>query len=171
MKIILSKTQLPKKRWHTYIKGADRALSIWDIGVNRRGLKAKTLIFKTNRDLCYFWKHGLGISDLGKDCNGAVNSLAIHHHNPETMECTALEVDKNFFCVIGLIQKHMTNEILAHEAGHAAIHYHERVNGNKNIWEKTHQSKDEGLCYPLGIIAHHLFAIRDEMEKQTKETK
>lgn len=166
MKIILNKTQLPKKRWPTHIKGADRALSIWDIAPTRNGLKAKTLIFKTNRDLCYFWKHGLGLGNLGRYCNGAVNSLAIHHHDPVTMECNAVEVDKNFFCVIGLIQKHMTNEVLAHEAGHAAIHYHQRVNGNKNIWEKTHQSKDEGLCYPLGIIAHHLFAIRDEMEKK-----
>ena len=168
MKTIICKTQLPKKKWPKYIKGADRALSIWDISITRYGLKAKTLIFKNNRDLCYFWKHGLGKDDLERKCTGAVNSLAIYHHDPVTMEQTAIEVDKNFFCVIGLIKGHMTNEVLTHEAGHAAIHYYRRVNGNKNIWEKKFDFNEEGFCYPLGIIASHLLAIRDEMKKETK---
>ena len=168
MKIIINKTQLPKKRWPTHIKGADRALSIWDIAPTRNGLKAKTLIFTSCRNLCFFWKHGLGLGNLGRNCNAAVNSLAIHYHDPVTMEQTAIEVDKNFFCVIGLIKGHMTNEVLTHEAGHAAIHYYRRVNGNKNIWEKKFDFNEEGFCYPLGIIASHLLAIRDEMKKETK---
>jgi len=155
MRVVHTDEPLPRK-WRG-LPGGERALHIADIAVSYRSrLRLKLLVFKTPRDLKYFWKAGLGRGDLGRHCVGAVNGLAIERiffpkkgHPPKP---SIIEVDPRYFAVMGLCTGHLSMEVICHEAGHAAFSYVNRVH-NKSLWHGARDNDEEEVCYPLGRIA------------------
>jgi hypothetical protein len=149
-----SKKPLPLS-WQR-LKGVNKALLEGYVMVRGvRGLRAKVLVFKNNKDLCDFWK-GINKNEyLGKNCLGVVNALGYElTHFPkkgQKQKPAHLVVDKNFFCVIGLIVTSLGMEIITHECVHAAYAYAKRV--KRNLWLGSHDLDEENICYPAGIIA------------------
>lgn len=153
-----SKKPLPKC-W-LGLRGANKAVFQGDVKVCEKGrLKAKLLIFKSSNDLRNFWKLGLGKGDLGKGCVGAVNSLGyeiIHFPAKDQKQLPQrVQVDKNFFCVIGLTLEHIGMEVITHESVHVGFSYAKRVN-NKNLWPNAVNMDEENVCYPAGRIAANI---------------
>ena len=151
LKVIHSKTPLPKK-WSD-LPGADKALLIADLKVRKTSkLKAKLLVFKTDKDLRYFWKESLG-RKISKGCLGLVSQLGCEWipdtNNPSK---SFYEVDPVYFCVIGLILKGLKMEVICHEAVHAGIAYAKRTK-YRNLWYGADKLDEENICYPSGRIA------------------
>lgn len=114
----------------------------------------KLLVFKNTRDLRYFWAHGLGLTDLGRFCRGAVNSMAcevVKFYKDGSESSPVLEVDRRYFAVMGLVQTHLTMEIVCHEAVHAGFAYERRQ--KRKFWPGQEELDEEGVCYPVGRIA------------------
>jgi len=163
MKVRYSKTPLPRY-WGDTMKGADRALGLWDIRVTGGSrLFMKMAMFRNNRDLRYFWRHALGSSDLCSRTRGCVRNLATevtdYSKGPDAKPF--MEVDPRYFAVMGLIQGHTNDEILCHEAVHAAFAYAKRV-GHRNLWAGARTLDEEMICYPAGRIMRFVKnAIKD----------
>lgn len=156
MKVRHTKKPLPRN-W-SGLPGADKAELIADIFITRHSrLRAKLLVFRSRRDFRKFWRdclHKDFMHDLGGKCVGAVNGLAYEFFSfaKDGSEKHRMEVDKNFFCVIGLVDGYLTTEYITHESVHAAFCYAKRVN-KKDMWAGARDLDEENVCYPAGIIA------------------
>lgn len=138
---------------HPQIKGL---VAETDIGVSRTArLKAKVLIFKKPSDLRHFWRVVLKKGDLGNGCLGCVQSMGIIASRPQEQGPDIDErwiADPRYFCIIGLIQGHLTMEIITHESVHAGFAYAARQ--QRRQWVRAHGDLDEEqVCYPAGAIA------------------
>lgn len=116
----------------------------------RSRLRAKLLVFRNRRSLLHFWK-SINETPLGKTCCGAVNALSIHVIDfREGSEKHRMEVDPKYFCVIGLVAKFCTSEIVAHESVHAGFAYAKRVKLRSH--DNNPDMDEEIVCYPTGRI-------------------
>lgn len=126
-----------------------------DIKIGKSRLKAKLLVFVNRKSMRNFWKGALG-GDLGRNCWGAVNSLMSQVEKIDQEGKIAdswLEVDKNYFCIIGLIKGALSAEITTHESVHAGYSYVHRTRANFTPWnEQVAQMWEEKLAYPAGQI-------------------
>lgn len=136
---------------HRILKEAD--LKVTDHG----RLRMKLLIFKTPRDMCLFWKRGLG-RDLGDSTMkgyrplGVVSALACEIRSFKTgTEQVWQEGDPRYFAVMGLVKGHLNMEIITHESIHAGIAYERRH--RKDFWVDIGNLDEENICYPAGRIA------------------
>ena len=150
-------SNLPSK-W-SEVPGVKGLVAEGDVRVLKSRVKAKVLIFDSSKNLRHFWKKVLGRSELGKGCLGAVNSMRVEVVDAKTLEYKRTEVDKTYFCIIGLIKDHLTMNIITHEAVHAAFSYDNRF-GKKNRFREDFGEDDldnmgfqEGIAYPTGFIA------------------
>lgn len=151
-------SNLPSK-WKAIKKWPEVRKALFEFDVKARPssrLKAKVLIFANNKDLLRFWKI-ISPHKLGKGCLGVVNSLAyektlVDKHGAKT---TNLCCDASYFCVIGLLVKHLSDEIICHEATHAGFAWAKRV--NRNIFAKYSDLDEELVCYPTGRLSSEIF--------------
>ncbi len=151
MKVAIRKERLPTD-WsaHPKIKGL---VSEADLSIIRGSrLRFKLLVFKNEKSLANFWTACLGKGSLGKGCLGAVNSLAIHYYNPDTMELKRIEVDGRYFAICGLVQSHMSMEVICHESAHIGFAYYARTR-KKTQWSAGDSLDEEEICYPSGRAA------------------
>jgi hypothetical protein len=112
----------------------------------------KLLVFPGPLTLRRFWK-GMG-SPIG-DALGAVTGCAqqVTDFKRGVEGKTRLEVDPLYFAVMGLSAKHLSGEIIAHEATHAAIAYLHRARHKGIFGAYQSDNEDEDLCYTVGRIA------------------
>lgn len=151
MKIITTKDSIPRLFRgfpHPSIKGLVHEA---DIGIGSR-LKLKLLVFKTPLMLRSFWKSGLGKSELGKGCLGAVNSLGYELRKGGR---TVHVYDPRYFAIMGLCVDHLGMEIITHESVHAGISYAQRT-GYRNLWHDPMDMDEEKIAYPVGRIARNV---------------
>jgi hypothetical protein len=152
MRFVADKKPLPT-RWSGH-RTAKNLVAEADIFIQSRGrLAAKLLIFKNPTALHRFWLSINPDCPLGRGCWGAVNALARqvewHGRNPRPTYMTG---DRRYFCVIGLCANHLTMEIIAHEAVHAAYCYEKRA--RRNLFGAAAADFDEErIAYPAGRIA------------------
>lgn len=132
-----------------------------NIRVNGGRLRAKVVVFKTTRDLRVFWKRRVRHDpDLGARCLGAVNGLGRLSEQcggPKDGQ-RVLQVDRRFFCLIGLTRDNLTMRVLSHESVHAAYCFAKRR--STNGWDKhAAEFDEEAIAYPTGEIARALVAF------------
>lgn len=157
MRVRHSKTPIPQSFYrHPHAKGL---LGDADIQLTRGSrLRAKLLVFDTPKSLRQFWLKGLGRSDLGRGCLGAVSSLSLECcHFPakgQKQRPPHIECDPRYFCIIGLCKGHLTMEIICHEAVHAGFSYAKRQ--MRQMWPNEKECGEEGVCYPSGVIASEI---------------
>ena len=152
-RITHSKEPLPKL-FHTHPAGkgivSEALLKI----SNHSRLRAKLLVFDTNRSMGHFYTHAL--DKPGAVCpktRGICSSLTYElvKFHPDGRETSRLVVDPKYFCLIGLLAGHLTTEIITHESVHAAFAYKARMRGR--VWSQEHELEEEEICYPAGVIA------------------
>lgn len=116
-------------------------------------LYAKLLVFDSNKSLCRFFTKVLDRPEsVCPKTLGICSALSSEVWSfKKEKERHWLEVDKNYFCLIGLIQGHLNMEIICHEAVHAAFAYKARM--NRRVWSDGDQMDEEEICYPAGCIA------------------
>jgi hypothetical protein len=151
--MLIRHSKIPLPRHWAGMPGADKALYIGDIGIFRRSrLRMKLMVFGSKPHLRQFWSRTLG-HDIGRDCLGVVNNLASEHIAFDRgRERRWLEVDPVYFSVMGLLQDHLTTEIIVHESVHAAFNYAMRMKG-RHDWMGVDDLPEEEICYPAGKIA------------------
>lgn len=93
---------------------------------------------------------------LSKRCAGFVNKLGIQHYNTAG-ELDSIEVDRNYFCIVCLVEGNLTAEILSHEAVHVGFAWDYRTRG-KGPFEDPH-GPEENVCYPAGIFVDQVLAF------------
>lgn len=120
---------------------------------------AKVGVFKDRKSMRHFYQkilpHYRGTAfyrnaDLGPKCAGFVNKLAIEDMDLDTLKPKAIEVDRRYFCFVGLVEGNLTAEILAHEAVHVGFAWDYRTQG-KGPYEDR-DNEEENVCYPAGIF-------------------
>ena len=132
------------RQWKTIIAEGDIAVR------PSAKLHAKLLIFETTKDLRTFWK-SIG-HDIGAKTLGAVNALSHEIHSfSKDGEKSWMECDPRYFCIIGLVKKHLRMEIICHESIHAGFAYAKRRRGD--FWTHAREMDEESVCYPAGRIA------------------
>lgn len=125
-----------------------------DIPVNSGRLRAKIVVFDTSKNMRAFWNRRLGLtkhSDIGPRCLGAVNRLSLCFEKiPEGTR--TIQFDRRYFCVIGLLKKHLTMRIISHESVHAGYAFEKRR--SRSWWDVAAKRLDEeAIAYPTGEIA------------------
>lgn len=154
MRVVHKKKALPR-HWGR-LPGADRALVITDVSVTRHSrLRMKLLVFRSNRDLCRFWRLTMK-SRLCRNTKGVVSSLTervISFKGEE--ERHRMEVDPRYFAVMALINGYLTAEHITHESVHAGIAYNLRTRGVFD-WPGAEDMEEENVAYPIGRIARYV---------------
>lgn len=112
-------------------------------------LRAKLLVFDRASNLRRFWREGLKRGDLGRYCKGAVNGLYSEAWRADGVK--RLYADPRYFCVIGLVQTHLSMTVISHEAVHAGFCYEKRV--RRNVFGPAADFDEERIAYPAGYIA------------------
>jgi hypothetical protein len=160
VRFIANKRGLPRSfAGHPKAKGLVTEADIWPHRCGR--IAAKLLVFDRAVSLRKFWNQAVK-RDLGRGCVGAVNSLLEERVNFSSSPkgVSTLHGDPTYFCLIGLAVGHLTTEIIAHEAVHAAFAYEKRV--SLNPWGDVGDFDEERVAYPAGRIAA---AIHDHLSK------
>jgi hypothetical protein len=138
-----------------------------DVRINTGRLRAKVLVFRTTRDLNHFWQKVLRKGHLGRRCLGAVQSLSyctLRYDKAGTLTRHTLDVDRRYFCVIGLVTGHLSMRVITHEAVHAAYCFNAR--SSRNFWHRhAERFHEEAMAYPVGEIASAIvnFLLRAKM--------
>lgn len=117
----------------------------------RGRLKAKLLVFSSKVAMRRTWRAVSG-SDLGPGAEGFVNSLQATSEKYENGVVVAsyLDLDRDFFCIIGLVDGKLSSNHISHEAVHAAFAYEKRV--KRNVWGPIGDFDEERIAYPAGYI-------------------
>lgn len=127
-------------------------------------LRAKLLVFSTVATLRAYWRL-VGRGDLGTGCRGAVAPLQESFRSfsrDGALGAAGERVDPTYFALIGLVKRHLTAEIIAHEAVHLGFAYERRV--RRNTWGKRAADFDEErIAYPAGRMAA---AINDALHSE-----
>lgn len=147
------------KWWKGHLKAKGLAHE-FDVSVRPRGrLRAKILIFDSQSNLRRFWKEGLGCLDvLEEDCYGVVSSLVCKREKIDAkgfVVSQRLEGDPRFFCVMGFLEKYLSDEVISHEAVHAAFCYERRR--RRKLWKGAEGCDEENIAYPAGILSSAIY--------------
>ncbi len=150
MKKRISTTPYPG-RWRD-MPGIRNCPLLFDVRLSQRTkLAAKVLVFEKRRDLHRAWRMVFD-SVLSRDCYGVCRHLSELVVFPDGRP-DVLEVDPQYYCVIGLCRERLTVEAITHECVHAAFAYSNRKSG-KFEWKIDDTDMDEEeICYPAGRIA------------------
>lgn len=156
MRVRHTKHKLPRN-WATFSKRYG-ILGELDIKVRHTSrLWMKALMFRTNRDLRRFWTERLGREDLCRFTRGVVSALGVEvvSFRKGCPERSVLEVDRRYFCIMGLIAGKVGMEVVSHESVHAGFAYAKRVK-RRDLWHNARALDEEDVCYPAGRIASEL---------------
>jgi hypothetical protein len=165
MIIRLNTPTLPRD-WST-MAGSENLLFQTDIAVSPAStLRAKTLLFENLDGMNRFWRLALERPPLSKDTMAVCNPLTVEVHfskvKGKPQRQPELRVDPRYFCVIGLVNEHLSREFIVHESVHAAFAYSRRVRG-KHRWFDDDKDGEERICYPAGRIASDIIgALREK---------
>ena len=127
---------------------------------------AKVAVFENRTAMRRFYReqlpHYRGVSDIVTDklcrrCAGFVNKLAVERWDFERDALGKAEVDRNYFCLVGLAEGFLTAEILAHEAVHVGFAFDYRTRG-QGAFEDRH-NPEENVCYPAGIFVDQVLTF------------
>lgn len=129
-------------------------------------LRAKLLVFKTNKQMRMFFKNVLDREGsvcpktLGICC--ALSTVREKYAKGEAKPVWEIyEVDPRYFCVVCLLERHLTLEIISHESVHAGFAYVSRQ--NQKQWVKGEDVLDEEeICYPAGRVVAGICALLHE---------
>ncbi len=131
-----------------------------NIAVNRGRLRAKLIVFKSPQAMAAFWRSRLMAGNggaLGAKCLGAVNALTRSRENVVS-GTRHIDVDARFFCVIGLVEGHLTMRIITHECVHAAYAFAKRR--SRSWWDAAARDFDEeAIADPTGELARNVVAF------------
>lgn len=119
-------------------------------------LRAKVLVFERVTDLRKFWKEHVISYPLGK-CFAAVTGRMTEVQTVKadgSWKRRVGELDRRYFCVIGLARRHLETEVIVHESVHAGFCYAKRA--AKKPWLEVGDFDEEEICYPAGRVAHKL---------------
>lgn len=161
-KFKLRKKGLPK-RLHRIPNGVPGLVSTCDIRVGtlkRNGQTAKVAFFKDKASMKHFYDNILpyyrGINEHTKACRklsrraaGLVNKLAIVYTSSDGKRSYD-EVDRNYFCLVCLVEGFLTAEILCHEAVHVGFAWDHRFQEDSEFRDRNNQ--EENVCYPAGVF-------------------
>ena len=119
----------------------------------RSRIRYKVVIFETQHCLLQFWGHFFRYQ-LPDNALAAVRDVSTTVWGPANGGTEYLRVDPKYFAVVGLVDRHITTNVLAHEAAHLAYAYDRRM-GKRNPFIDPH-NHEEQLAYPVGIITQQL---------------
>lgn len=152
MKLIVAKRGIP--RCFSRHPAARGVVAERDLTITRRGrLAAKLLVFRRQLDLAHFWNKGLH-SSIGPRCRGVVHALCheVITIKPGKPERRHIAADPRYYCVIGLLQGHLTMEVICHESVHVGFAHAKRI--RRTPWDELAKEFDEeAIAYPTGAIA------------------
>ncbi len=135
-----------------------------DIPIGSGRLYAKVLIFNNNRNLARFWKEYTGHT-VGRQVEGLVNALSHHSvliDKEGTETYNTLWVDRRYFCLVGLINTHLTLHIIAHEAVHVGFCYAKRR--ARSPWDvHIERFDEEAIAYPAGEFVRQMIEWLNEV--------
>jgi hypothetical protein len=128
------------------------------------GPLAKVCFFRNKKDLRDFYANvfpnyvGEGFSDrLCRRTRAVVSKMSVEKVSLETLEIEWSEVDRRYFCFVGLVLGHLTAEVLCHEAVHVGFAWDYRTQGkSKFSFEKN---EEENVCYPAGIFVDQVLTF------------
>jgi hypothetical protein len=124
-----------------------------NIAINGGRLRAKLLVFSTQEQMRRFWWRNTG-RRLAGNFHGAVNDLARRTEEVLTGR-QWLNVDARYFCVVGLLRRHLTMQVISHECVHAAFAFARRR--ARTPWDALAvQNDEEAIAYPVGRIAREI---------------
>lgn len=170
-KIIFRKKGLPKK-----FKGVDGLSAQGDIEILEGHPKAKTLIFKNKTAMRRFYDkvlpeyrgvQGFQTDKLGPSCLGFVNKITLIRVKirPDGNDLVRHEVDRKYFCIICLVEGHLTAEILCHEAVHVGFAWDFRTQGG-GVFANPGMD-EENVCHPAGrFLEQVIHFIKNEGLKE-----
>ena len=115
-------------------------------------LKFRVCLFKTLADMRAEYKE-CSLETLEPGVMASVSCLTADIYNTKTDKWRE-DFDKDYFCCIGFVQKHISTETVTHEAVHAGFCYAYRV--QKDIFPSDGDT-EERIAYPAGKIAKHIF--------------
>lgn len=154
-RFVFRKKGLPKRLRRIGVEGLVGAC---DIPVLDGHPFAKVAVFRTRTDMRRFYTgvlprysgcEDIGKMKLGRRCAGFVDKLSVRIWNSRT-EKTRTEVDKNYFCLVGLVERDLTAEVLSHEAVHVGFAWDWRTGGKGELHDPDNY--EENVCYPAGIF-------------------
>lgn len=125
---------------------------------------AKVAFFENRKSMDHFWRKilpgycsGFPGGVRSRSYDGIVSKLQVDTLDQEHFERSGgelrlkeSEVDRRYFCIVGLIVTKLTPEILAHEAVHVGFAWDYRHQG-QGIYADP-KNYEENVCYPAGIF-------------------
>ena len=167
-KFTYNKSRIPKR-----IK-AEGVVAQKDLTIGAEGdPKAKLLVFKNRTLMRKFYKSVLPAlrgggeeyqnAGLGARCLGFVNQMRVDCYRvPEEgdLEWTRSEVDRRYFCLVGLVEGHLTAEVITHEAVHVGFAWDIRTRGS-GPFEDPH-NPEENVCYLAGRFVNEVLTVIKE---------
>lgn len=116
-------------------------------------LRVKLLVFERPACMRRFWvKYIYPFDGLSPGTLGAVSRLSCSVISAGREQREYEEYDPRYLCVIALCRKHITVEIVMHEAVHAGFAWAKRK--VRAPWDACSLDLDEeSVCYPAGRIA------------------
>lgn len=141
---------------HRIPGGVPGLVSACDIAFENGKPAAKVVFFESRKALRVFYNtilpayrgcEQITISPLHRRCAGFVHRLSVtwtHHDGSDPVE----EVDRRYFCIVGLICGKLTAEILSHEAMHVGFSWDFRTRGQSQFTDP--HNFEENCCYVAG---------------------
>lgn len=149
--------------------GVEGLVSACDIHIIDGHPAAKVAVFRNRTALRRFYRdvlpryrgaESLFVDSLGRQCLGVVNKLSVEILSMDSDEYRA-EVDRRYFCFVGLVEGFLSAEVLSHEAVHVGFAWDYRFQG-KGVFQDPH-NPEENVCYPAGRWLDSVLSfIKDE---------
>lgn len=135
---------------------------------------AKVMVFKDNKSMRNFHQNILSryidgqkipkAERLNRRTQGCVMKLldeTITHDEATDTYHHECRCDRNYFCLVMLVEGHLNAEVLCHEACHVGFAWDFRTDG-KSKFSKMGNA-EENICYPAGIFLDNVLSfIKDE---------
>jgi hypothetical protein len=119
------------------------------VGLRGTKLKCHFAVFDRRADLRRYWKDlTMGVPEQ----HAVALATGLAAERWQTSLDVVTMVDPIYFAALAFLTKHLTMEIVVHEAIHAGIYFSRRANG-RNLWHPEDDNPDEPTCYAGGLVA------------------
>lgn len=124
---------------------------------------AKVAFFRNRTAMRRFYKdqlpryrgtEGMIVDNLSRRCMGFVNKLNVGHIDTDTGDLAFAEVDRNYFCIVCLVEGDLTAEVLNHESVHVGFAWDYRTRGDSPLADR--HNPEENVCYASGIFLNQV---------------
>lgn len=154
MRVVCNKKPMPK-RWKAAFGMGEELLLERDLRIG--SLFLKLLVFSTPERMRRFWNrcpHTRPGGKLERGALGVVSPLSceFRDYSKTNWPNPVMEVDRRYFCAVGLSRHNLGTEVLTHEGAHAAFAYAKRTRA-RSLWAAAMDGlEEEWVCYPAGRI-------------------